>query len=299
MENHTIQTRFAPTPSGYLHLGNVFSFILTWLIARKKNGTILLRIDDLDFERAREEYVIDIIQTLDMLGLDYDYGPVSVDTFRNEFSKFKRLDLYEDYIGQIERTGLLFNCACSRKEIREAAGSNNYPGTCLNKAIPFHKAETTFRINTENIQGLIIHDELLGEVSPDVGNEMPFFVVRKKDGMPSYQVASLVDDIHFNISYVVRGIDLLSSTGAQMFLAKILDVESFVKTRFLHHHLLKDEKKEKLSKTQKASPVFELLSKPDGKAQVFRNFSEWIGLPEPLTSLSELFSIFNMDQMKA
>ncbi|MDA0196860.1 MAG: glutamate--tRNA ligase family protein [Bacteroidetes bacterium] len=298
MENNlNINTRFAPTPSGYLHLGNVFSFILTWLIVRKNSGTIRLRIDDLDFERARHEYIADIIQTLDTLGLDYDYGPVSVDAFRNEFSKFKRLDLYEDYIGQLERTGLLFNCACSKKEIREASGSNNYPGTCLNKAITFHQSETTYRINTESIKGLIINDELQGQIHVDIENEMPFFVIRKKDGMPSYQVASLVDDIHYNINYVIRGIDLLPSTGAQMFVANVLKLRPFLKSKFFHHQLLKDGE-EKLTKSQKSPPVFEILSKPEGKAQIFQDFSEWIGLPERVTTLAELLSVFEMSQMK-
>jgi len=297
MQYPTIHTRFAPTPSGYLHLGNVFSFILTWLIARKHNGSILLRIDDLDFERAREEYIADIIKTLDSLELDYDYGPASVDSFRHEFTKSKRIAIYEDHISRMDNTGLTFNCICSRKQIREASGSTNYPGTCLERKISYNLAETTVRINTQSEFSLSIDDEIHGELTRDVV-ELPFFVIRKKDGMPSYQVASLADDIHYDINYVVRGIDLLPSTGAQMFLANILGLESFTKSRFLHHRLLKNLQKEKLSKTQKASPVFELLSRPNGKAQIFQDFSRWIKLREPVSTLSELLSVFDMSQIK-
>ncbi|MEQ8535610.1 MAG: glutamate--tRNA ligase family protein, partial [Imperialibacter sp.] len=98
-------TRFAPTPSGFLHIGNIYSFLITWLLARKNNGQILLRIDDLDQERVRPEYVENIFRTLEWFGLDWDLGPSSVEQFEKEYSQLRRMEWYEAALQKLERAG--------------------------------------------------------------------------------------------------------------------------------------------------------------------------------------------------
>ena len=101
--------RYAPTPSGLLHLGNVLNFIFTWSLAKKNNAQILLRIDDLDGNRVRDEYIADIFNTLDWLDLDYQIGPSSVDEFKKYFSQSNRIELYKEYMRKIEN---IYNYSC-------------------------------------------------------------------------------------------------------------------------------------------------------------------------------------------
>lgn len=285
-----LKTRFAPTPSGYVHLGNVYSFILTWLVARKNDGKILLRIDDLDKARYRLEYVEDIFITLDKLGLDYDEGPLTISEFESEYSQTKRVDLYNDNIKILESECLLFNCDCSRKSIQEQSDDGNYPGTCLEKGLPYTLNQTASRLITSERE-VVFQDEGLGTRRANVAKINPYFIIRKKDGYPAYQLASLVDDLHFGINYIVRGEDLLTSTFSQLYLAKILGQQQFEQAKFHHHKLLTD-KNQKLSKTQKAQPVKELIMKSDGNAKIYGGFSRWLGLSDECRSLNDLLMLF-------
>jgi glutamyl-tRNA synthetase len=265
-------TRFAPTPSGYLHVGNAFSFIITWLLARLQGGRILLRIDDLDNERFRPEYLEDIFYSLDWLGLDYDLGPSGVADFHAEWSQHRRIDLYRQLLAKLSPH--LFACNCSRRTWQEASTDGLYPGTCIAKKLPLETDNAVCRLLTPDNQLIIFHEA--GKVEPVQASPSKWMrhpVLRRKNGLPAYQVASVADDCHFGINLVVRGADLFASTVAQCYIAACIGEERFQHINFLHHPLLKDAHGEKLSKSagslalktiagieKKPAKIYEMLS---------------------------------------
>lgn len=251
--------RFAPTPSGFLHIGNALNFVLNYLSARSTPGArILLRIDDLDGERKRPEYLEDIFESLNWLGLDYDDGPRSPEDFEANWSQWRRMDLYHQVLDDLRTRDLLFGCRKSRKEL--AAFGDCYPPEFRNQGIGLNEPDCSWRIKT------------------DAGLAMSDFVVRRRDGIPAYQIASLADDLHFGITHVVRGHDLLPSTEAQIFLAQKLKYQSFSAVRFLHHPLIKDGFGVKLSKSAGASSLKAMRVAGEGAWVVFRMAGEMLGI---------------------
>jgi len=130
-----LRSRIAPTPSGFLHLGNAVNFVLTWLMVRKAGGTLRLRIDDADCLRAKPEYLEDIFCQLDWLGITWDEGPMGVDDFRGRFSQQLRLERYREFLAGLARAGHLYPCGCSRREMRNLAPDGIYPGFCREGAV--------------------------------------------------------------------------------------------------------------------------------------------------------------------
>ena len=250
MKNH-LRTRIAPTPSGYLHVGNGISFALTYLLAQKYSGEILLRIDDLDRGRFREEYLNDIFETLEWMGISWQRGPVSADEFE-PWAQYQRLDLYFDFLEKLRATGLVYACECSRKQVRADSTDGLYAGTCRTKGLSLENAEYAWRIVVpEGTEISFLGANGLPE-TVDLAASMGDFVVRKRFGKPSYQVSSTADDLHYGIDFIVRGEDLRSSTAAQTYLARTVGADRFADIRFLHHPLLVDASGEKLSKSEGA-----------------------------------------------
>jgi glutamyl-tRNA synthetase len=242
-------TRIAPTPSGFLHLGNAYSFLLTQALAKKHGAKILLRIDDLDRERYRPEYVQDIFDTLDFLEIEIDLGPKSVSDLESEWSQVHRMPLYEEALATLRESKLVFSCDCSRNKIQQLDSRGYYLGQCLDRRIPLDRPETAWRVNTldsDFVEFTVYPDKKNTDLIPEEG---AFYVVRKKDGLPAYHLSSVVDDIHFGVDLIVRGKDLYASTLAQLDLARILNQPSFATTTFLHHDLLKGPNQTKLSKS--------------------------------------------------
>ena len=143
-----LKTRLAPTPSGFLHLGNAFNIITTVLIAHLEGAKILLRVDDLDQARYRREYADDIFQTLEFLGISWDEGPGGVGELEQKWSQKYRINLYRDYLAQLAEKDLLFACECSRNEIAAISPDGIYPGTCIDKKIPLQTTGTSWRLLT-------------------------------------------------------------------------------------------------------------------------------------------------------
>lgn len=245
-------SRIAPTPSGYLHLGNALSFILTWLIIRKKGGTLHLRIDDLDGARKRDAYIEEVFSTLDWLQLDYDHGPSGPEEFARKYSQQYRMDRYASVLAQLQESGQLFACTCSRKSIQAISSDGRYPGTCREKNLPFDTPLAAWRIRTSEGSLIRWNDHLLGPQEWNLAKTMRDFVVRRKELTPAYQIASLADDIDMGVNLVVRGQDLLPSTAAQVFLSRALSSNEFEQTQWYHHPLLSREDGSKLSKSHKA-----------------------------------------------
>lgn len=263
-----VVSRIAPTPSGYLHAGNAYSFVLTWLITKLYKGKLCLRIDDLDAARKRREYIEDIFATLEFLGISYDFGPNDAEEFENTYSQSLRLSTYTALLDNLIASGRVFACSCSRAEISEMPGAI-YNGKCRDLNLSFDLPNAALRLDTSNLEPVHLQDELLGKIAVDVHQETPYTIVRRKDGIPAYQVASLADDLAWKINCIVRGQDLLTSTAIQLAIANICNASDFLTSRFFHHPLIKDTSGSKLSKSQKAASIRSLYPTPS-------HFYAWI-----------------------
>lgn len=261
-----MKTRIAPTPSGFLHIGNAFSFLLTEEIALKHYGKILLRIDDLDAERKRPEYVQDIFESLSWLGIAYQEGPEDSTDFESNWSQLRRLDIYHAAISKLIASGLAFACSCSRKELQEKGGCD-----CREKNIPHDTPDTALRIFVPAGKTITVNENLSVPLFESTGH----FIIRRRDGIPAYQLASLCDDLHFGITHIVRGTDLLSSTAAQLYLAEILGEDRFASIRFYHHPLLKNDQDEKLSKSAGALSLKAMRESGTSAAEIRERFHQW------------------------
>jgi glutamyl-tRNA synthetase len=248
MDRKFMRTRFAPTPSGYLHLGNVLSFAITTAIAQQTGAKILLRIDDLDRDRLDKQYVQDIFDTLNFLEIGYDEGPRNMAEYETQFSQIHRLGLYNQALERLKESGELFACACSRTDILRSGAEGIYPGTCRENKITDDAPGSNRRLRTQANKKIGVHT-LNGITARSLPQQMKDFIVRKKDKYPAYQLTSVVDDIHFGIDLVVRGDDLWPSTIAQLYLANLLPDNSFADTVFHHHILLQENNGRKLSKS--------------------------------------------------
>lgn len=242
-------TRIAPTPSGFLHLGNVLSFAITSGLARRNNASVLLRIDDLDRGRVNQEYLQDIFDTLTFLGFEWDEGPRDVKDFDQNYSQLKRLEMYDQFLDKLCQKNLVYACTCSRKQLSEGTTCN-----CFGKKCQLSTPNAAWRLVTCNEPVFIKnYNESITEAT--LSAEMQNFIVRKKDGFPAYQLTSVADDLFYGADLIVRGNDLWSSTIAQHVLAKVLGIDDFEAIAFYHHPLLTGEAGEKLSKSAGSTSI--------------------------------------------
>lgn len=278
-----IRSRIAPTPSGYLHTGNAFNFILTWLITKKENGKLRLRIDDLDAPRARPEYVDDIFESLEWLGLTWDEGPQSVGDHYDKFSQQSRIERYHAAAEQLKKSAHCFYCSCARTA-REAC-------SCAQKNLDWKLNETALKIETGSASGIRFFDAFAGkELEVNVDSEMKNFVIWRKEGIPAYQLASLVDDLEYGTNLVVRGQDLISSTAAQLFLAHQLGRSEFAQARFYHHPLQTGHDGKKLSKSAGSTSLKNMREQGIPATEVYRQFAVWMGWKAVPDKLSDLLA---------
>jgi len=211
----TYRTRYAPSPTGAMHLGHARTALVAWLRARSKGGRIVMRIEDLDPPRVRPGSEASILADHEWLGLDWDEGPVR---------QSERYERYEEALDALRRRGRLFDCTCTRRELQAAAasaphgGQPRYPGTCRSgPRHPDRPAAVRFRLDV----GPSFVDALHGHVEGAGGD----FIVRRSDGLWAYQLAVVVDDHEMGITEVVRGDDLLEATSLQIALYEALGWE--------------------------------------------------------------------------
>jgi glutamyl/glutaminyl-tRNA synthetase len=280
-------TRFAPTPSGYLHLGNIYSFVLTHQLAKKEGAKVLLRIDDMDRERTKKKFVKDIFETLDFLEIPYDLGPKNLKEFQTEYSQSIRLPKYQEALIELKDKNLLFSCDCSRNKILKMNSRGFYTGFCRNRKLPFDKKDSSWRIRTEPTTQFHLKDHSGKIVSGKLPGILTDFVVRKKDGLPAYQLSSLVDDIYFGVNLIVRGRDLYGSSLAQVFLSKHLEANDFSENVFLHHPIVKDENDQKLSKSSGSTSIQFLRREGKSKSAIFQLLSQILGLKGSFSKLED------------
>lgn len=249
------RTRLAPTPSGFLHRGNAINFLLTQLLAKVRGARVLLRIDDLDAERVRSEYVEDLFASLVWLDITWDEGPRDPEDLRWKWSQTRRMAAYQRTIENLRSGGHLYACRCSRTELRDLSELGRNRCECLTSKHPFEGSGTAWRLHIPD--GTVVDlPELGGGIRKVVLDEVitpP--VIRQKDGSPSYQVASLTDDEAYGTTFLVRGEDLLPSTACQRYLAQLLDHQTFLRVRSWHHPLVCDERGMKLSKSEGADSL--------------------------------------------
>jgi len=279
-------TPLAPTPSGYLHEGNIYNFLLNWLWARSNGGKVLLRIDDMDAGRKRPEYVEDIFRTLDWLGLDWDIGPTGPDNFESDWSQLHRNDLYNDYLNQLNQHECLFACICTRSQLNSG---KHYPGICEALRLPMNKPGACWRIKLKGNTIIGFDDEIQGTVQTEIKACCGSFVVRRSDAQPAYQLCSLADDRYFGVTHIARGADLMESTVMQLYLDQWLKDPVFHKTKFKHHELLKNQAGEKLSKSAgtQGMSLRALYSKDD----LLRILSKWMSLDNEI-NLQSLIQVY-------
>jgi glutamyl-tRNA synthetase len=284
------RTRLAPTPSGFLHIGNIASFVLTAGLARRYGASVLLRIDDLDRQRMRREFVDDIFETLHFLGIPWDEGPRDTDGFLRSWSQQARRGLYTEALDGLRARGAVFACRCSRSALARLAPDGAYPGTCLPLDLPLEGDDGhSWRLLPVPDTRIPVMDPWGVSKAFPLPPDMRHFVVRKRDGEASYQLASLVDDLHFGVDLVVRGMDLLGSTLAQLQLAGLLPENRFGRTAFVHHPLLSDETGGKLSKSAGSTSIRQLRREGMDRASVFNRLSSVLGMEEPASDWGGLF----------
>lgn len=238
-------TRIAPTPSGYLHVGNAVNAVLTWWLAREAGGRLLLRIDDFDTGRARPEYLADIFATLDWLGIDVDEGPRDADGFHVAWSMATRVEQFRAALADLREAHpeVVFTCRCSRRRL---SPEGRCVAGCPSAGHPLVPGESAVRLRVPEGRTA----ELRG---PDGGRRHPVpagdHVLWRRDDLPAYQLGSVVADVALGVNALVRGTDLLDSSALQCHLAALLDLPAFATADFRHHGLLTDDAGHKLAKS--------------------------------------------------
>lgn len=267
-------SRIAPTPSGFLHLGNAVNFLVTWVLVRSLNGRLHLRIDDMDGIRLRTDVLEDIFVSLDWLGLDWDEGPDGPDSFFKKFSlQLRKADYWERLHGLQARSGRAFVCDCSRSAIKKTSKTGLYPGTCRDKGLTFVPEQNTIRLKVPANSRIGIGGREV-ELSSTFGD----FILWRRDNQPSYQLASLVEDDSAGMSLIVRGEDLFFSTAAQLYLADCFDYTGFPACCFIHHGLITGADGEKLSKSRGAYALKDLRESGMGPEPAVREAAKILGL---------------------
>lgn len=238
--------RFAPSPTGPLHFGSMIAAIGSYLDARKAGGKWLLRIEDVDIPRCSRESEHSIVATLQCFGLEWD-GPITRQVGRNE--------RYREILDELKRKQAVFPCACSRRELELVRspvgrdGSRVYPGTCRN-GLPTGREARAWRFRVEGI--VRFNDQVQGEQSEDLIRESGDFVVLRADGLFAYQLAVVVDDADSGVTHIVRGTDLLDSTGRQL---KLQEALGFPRPEYAHLPIATNTQGEKLSKQTLAMAI--------------------------------------------
>ncbi|SHO53681.1 glutamate--tRNA ligase family protein [Desulfopila aestuarii] len=258
MEQNPVISRLAPTPSGYLHLGNALNFLITWQFVRQHRGKLILRIDDGDSTRSRPQFVEDIFRTLEWLELDWDLGPSGPDDFYTNYSQNSHSEKYFAVIEHLERT---YSCKCSRKIIRKTFGSTIYGGSCRDKMVPFVKGRTAKRVIVDRP----VYD---AGSAFDLARAMGDFVLWTRDDTPAYQLVSLVEDETHGVTHIFRGEDLHTSTLAQKYLAEELDFSQFLQAQVVHHELIYGPDGIKLTKSAGAASLRDIRESGKDKSYV-------------------------------
>jgi len=245
----TIRTRFAPSPTGYLHVGGARTALFSWLYARKHGGQFVLRIEDTDLERSTAESVNAILEGMTWLGLEYDEGP---------FYQTQRFDRYKEVIQQLMEQGDAYHCYCSKEELdemREQQRANKqkprYDGRCRHRSEPRAGVEPVIRFKNPTEGSVIVKDVIRGDVEFQ-NSELDDLIIARPDGTPTYNLTVVVDDMDMQLTHVIRGDDHLNNSPRQINLYRALGAEPPV---FAHVPMILGDDGARLSKRHGAVSV--------------------------------------------
>ncbi|MFN8398042.1 MAG: glutamate--tRNA ligase family protein [Bacteroidia bacterium] len=277
MGGRRARTRFAPSPTGYLHMGHVVNAIYVWGLARALDGEVVLRLENHDRTRCKPEFEAALLQDLEWLGLLPDLG--KIEEFRSGACDFRQSDCEAHYVAALEELraqGLVYACDCSRTKIVGRTGQADgeelrYDGHCRNRGLEDGPGRTLrVRLSDESVR---FQDILLGEQVQHPFSEVGDVAIRDNHGHWTYQFAVVVDDIRHDINLIVRGMDILSSTGRQILMRRMLGGRDDLV--FLHHQLLVDAQGRKLSKRDFSADIHTRFLNGESKDSVI---SEAVGL---------------------
>ena len=287
--------RFAPTPSGRMHLGNVFAALVSWLSVRHDNGHLVLRMEDLDTQRTSDEFAQVLRDDLLWLGLDWD---------EETQPQSQRSPIYQEYFEKLEAMGLLYPCYCTRSQLHSvnaphlSDGTYVYTGTCRNltqeQRATFGRAPA-WRVKVDD-QLWTLDDKIQGKYQENLATDCGDFVVRRADGVYVYQLAVTVDDALAGVTQVVRGMDLLSSAPRQMYLQSLL---GFRHPEYAHVPMLLAPDGRRLSKRDKDLDLGYLRqhTTPEKLIGVLAHSAGLLEAPVPI-SAKELASLFSFEKIR-
>jgi glutamyl/glutaminyl-tRNA synthetase len=275
-------TRFAPAPTGRLHLGHVANALWVWGAARALGARVLLRVEDHDRVRCRPEFERALLEELAWLGFEADFAPVR---------QSERSALYAGALARLDAAGLVYPCVCSRREIAQAAADGadelRYAGTCRDRRLAANvglEAATPMRRVRLEREEIGFDDLLLGAQLQVPAEQCGDLLAIDRDGNWTYQFAAAVDDLEQGVDLVVRGHDLLASTGRQIQLARLLGRRR--PARFLHHPLILRRDGTKLSKSNRDTGIGELRAAGWSRERVLGEAAAAMGLLERARSLT-------------
>ncbi len=277
--------RYAPSPTGPLHMGNLRTALLAWLHSRLQDGQFYLRMDDLDKPRTVDGSADQILRDLEWLGLDWD-GRVLYQS--------QRTSVYQDAFEQLNDQGLVYPCFCSRKDIQQAVSAPHshsmvYPGTCgdfsqAEQALKHQQKQPAARVR---VAGSVIGftDGCLAAQQENLSQQCGDFVIKRADGLFAYQLAIVVDDMEQGVTDVIRGADLLESTARQLYLMQQLQPD-FSAPHYWHVPLMLDAQGERLAKRDGAKSIAEWQAEGRDQNQLVAYLANSVGLIDQIPSIS-------------
>ncbi|CAB4771170.1 unannotated protein [freshwater metagenome] len=286
--------RFAPSPTGPLHVGNLRTAVIAWLCARQQDGELLLRFEDLDRANSKSEHEVQQINELAQLGITF--GP-------NVIRQSERFDLYRDVVEQLGQQDLVYSCYCTRREILESTQAPHgpsiegaYAGTCRNLSARDRSEREqsgrppAWRLRSNNEEYIV--DDVVTGPTPTVIDDM---VLLRNDGVPAYNLAVVVDDAEQGVTQVVRGDDLLLGTGRHLHLQKLLGYST---PQYVHVPLVVGPDGERLAKRHGAVTLEDLNQRGIDEREVLGELARSIGIDvDRPNGVSELLAGFSLDQL--
>ena len=263
--------RFAPSPTGYIHLGNVWIALLSYISARQQGGTYVVRMEDIDLQRAKRSFGETLLDDLEWLGLDWDEGP-RVGGPASSYWQSERLFIYDSVLQSLQANDLLYPCFCNRSRLQSIASAphrsevvHHYDGHCRHmnqeeQRIMIQQKQPSYRLKVDN-EEISFVDFYQGRNTYKLQAEIDDFVLRRGDGMYAYNLAVVIDDIQMGITEVIRGCDLLNTTAQQMYLyhqLQRIDIDTSTIPVYGHAPLLIDSQGNRLSKRQQSITIREL-----------------------------------------
>lgn len=286
----TVRTRFAPSPTGFLHVGGVRTALFSWLYAKHHHGEFILRIEDTDQERSTQESVRAILDGMAWLGMDYDEGPIY------QTDRYQR---YKEVAQQFLDEGKAYRCECSKERLdalREsqlaAKEKPRYDGLCRNKKFPLSDAPYVIRFKNPGEGTVSFHDEVYGEIHVE-NSEMDDLILVRSDGHPTYNFAVVIDDMDMNITHVIRGDDHINNTPRQINLFRALNAPIPI---FAHLPMILGEDGKRLSKRHGAVSVLqfkELGILPHALLNYLVRLG-WSNGDQEIFSLDEMIACFDL-----